>query len=252
MSFLPELLFENNLPSFIFSQGSQTTQNSQTIQNSQNSFPLENVYDPFTVYLNNEIYSTFHHWNITRYSLFHELISLIISQKIRFKIGRNIRRNLYIKLNLAINQSMFPQHLRAFSDKDYREICMPEDKIEIIKCILANVPDDFWNINYYIHHEIIFNTLQKIPGIGPWTISSLKIKLTPKIYPNILLTSDKWISDRLNELRPEFQKSIRNANPYLLSNGISLSEVSLFLWRLTTNSVHKLNNGIKLDKKDFL
>jgi len=187
--------------------------------------------------------NTKQYWDIHhKWSIFHQLISLIISQRIRFSLGRQIRQNLYKYLNLPFGNSLIPLQIRALSDIDYKNIKMPVDKIKIIHNVLDAITDDEWDQDF----ELLITKLEKINGIGSWTISALKIMFYADKYPNILLVSDYWIKSRLSELKPEFKNYI-NAH-----NQINLSNISKFLWRIKPIGIQKLNNNIEISNEDFL
>ena len=187
--------------------------------------------------------NTKQYWDIHyKWSIFHQLISLIISQRIRFSLGRQIRQNLYKHLNLPNGNSLIPLQIRTLSDIDYKNIKMPADKIKIIHNVLDAIKDDEWDQDF----ELLLTKLEKINGIGSWTISALKIMFYADKYPNILLISDYWVKSRLSELKPEFKNYI-NAH-----NQINLSNISKFLWRIKPIGIQKLNNNIEISNEDFL
>ena len=208
----------------------------------------------WNLYLNDILNYTKQYWDIhSQYTLFHHLISLIISQKIRFETGRKIRQNLYRYLNLEFGSSITAPQIRQLTDLDFQRICISNDKVRIIRTILTQIPDFEWNktitkgFDTITEIDATFNSLQKISGIGPWTISSLKIMLYSSIYSNILLTSDKWIAARISELRPELKNVVNQSN-----YAVNLSEVSKFLWRIKPDGIRKFNAGIMLGREDFL
>jgi 3-methyladenine DNA glycosylase/8-oxoguanine DNA glycosylase len=181
------------------------------------------------------------YWDIhQKWSLFHQTISLVISQRIRFSLGRQIRQNLYRFLGLEYGYSITPAQIRALSSNDYKTICMPKNKIAIITNIIRNIGDEEWNMDF----DNLLIKLEKINGIGPWTISALKIMFHSNKYPNIFLTSDKWIESRFSELNLDLKTVVKNAP--------NLSNVSKFLWRIKPSGVQKLNNLQQLTADDFL
>jgi len=208
-------------------------------------------------YCNKVIMETKVYWCIPKYTLFHELISTIISQQVSFFSGRETRKRLYTELQLKVGESMTPQKLRILTPEQLFRIRIPDNKMIIIGDIINNITDDFWGLAMCNigHLNRLFSILENIKGIGPWTINSLKMKLFTNIYPNILLFSDKWIVDRYNRLRPDLQKcisSLTNTDCYIVPNGVCTSEISLFLWRVHTHGIDKFNNGLPLGKDDFV
>jgi hypothetical protein len=117
---------------------------------------------------------------------------------------------------------------------------MPKNKIAIITNIIRNIGDEEWNMDF----DNLLIKLEKINGIGPWTISALKIMFHSNKYPNIFLTSDKWIESRFSELNLDLKTVVKNAP--------NLSNVSKFLWRIKPSGVQKLNNLQQLTADDFL
>lgn len=205
-------------------------------------------------YLTGAVESTRQYWDIHhKFTLFHQLISLIISQRIRFDKSRKIRQNLYIHFNLPVGTSLTSIQIKQLTNFDFQKIGISNDKVNIIRNVLNFVPDNEWDkiiaYNCYTVDDLenIFTRLSNISGIGPWTISSLKIMFYSNIYSNILLTSDKWISCRIAELRPELRNLVDQTN-----STINLSELSKFLWRITPKGIEKLNCGVTLSQSDFL
>lgn len=189
--------------------------------------------------INNYINKTDKYWLIPQKSLFHNTISLLTSQKIKFSESRNIRKNLY-KLN-QYNDEFSINIFKNLTNDDFLNCGLSSNIIEVIKKV----------IDLELNNILTIETLQNIKGIGIWTIKSLKIM--NNLDDNVILYEDYWIRQRLSEL-VKSNKILTQSECKKLFTGSStnLSEISKFLWRITKNGTHKIINNLELSKNDFL
>lgn len=119
-------------------------------------------------------------YKLKHYGIFHQTISLIISQKISFSSSRKIRQKMF--------ELIFPE--KEFTVKNISNITkdtlisfgIDENKYETILNILKL---DNSNENQWI------TKISKIKGIGSWTIKCLKIMFN--IDNDLFLYEDLWI-----------------------------------------------------------
>lgn len=173
-------------------------------------------------------------WNLPKKTLFHNLINLVISQKISFAEGRKIRQNLYKKIN---NYEITKEIIKNLTDIDFKKCGMDNNKIEVVKKIIEE-------------ENLTITSISKIKGIGPWTIKSLKILNDES---GIFLSEDYWIRKRLKELyNKEKIPSIKEAELLVKDVDCDKSHISKFLWRIKPQGIEKIKNNINLEKNDFL
>jgi 3-methyladenine DNA glycosylase/8-oxoguanine DNA glycosylase len=178
-------------------------------------------------------------WQTKQYSIYHNTISLIISQKIAFQIGRKIRQNLF---DLIKENEFTKENIKVLTDLQLVNIglCLPKINTirEISKCIT-------------IDHNKYINDISKIKGIGNWTIKCLKI-LNLNLS-NIFLSEDLWIRKRVSELiKVNMILTQKQCDNVVLNSQINKSILTKFLWRITPHGIIALQNNIELKRDHFL
>jgi 3-methyladenine DNA glycosylase/8-oxoguanine DNA glycosylase len=163
--------------------------------------------------------------------LYHELISLIISQRISFKKSRDIRMKIYEKIGSYV---------------------FTKDKLFSINLIETGLDVDKIHLIRNINENVSFNDLKAIPGIGIWTIKSLKAKLL--LDDDIFLSEDFYIRTHLKILfKLDKVPIISEANKLIKGRWEGYkTHVSLFLWRLRHESTDKLIQNQELTQQDFI
>lgn len=178
--------------------------------------------------------TTEEYWNLPSKSIYHECISLIISQRIAFKDSRRIRKSLYEK----IGDSEFTYHnLRSFSETELYNLGVTVS----VQNVIFSIPEDITD----------FDDLKEIRGIGDWTVNALKIKCTDE---DIFLSEDLWIRKHIRLLLDlESTPTIAMVKRYISEHvPYNRSILTKFLWRLKHVSIKKLKTGIQLTKEDFI
>lgn len=191
--------------------------------------------------LTNEILEqTKQFWKINEHTIFHNTISLVISQKVSFNIGRNIR----IKLFELIGSSEFTKdNISQLSDCEMQNIGLDKNKIILVKLIIR--------INKKNNLEFL-NELLNLKGIGKWTIKALQIlNLNDS---NIFLSEDLWIRKRLSELIGiKSVLTIKDCDNLVnFDCKINKSNLTRFLWRIKPEGIIALKNKQLLCIDHFL
>ena len=183
------------------------------------------------------IHETKKWWFKESKGLFHETISLIIGQKIRFVEANRIRKSIYelqSKLSKDTEDKFKPELIAQIITKP--EFKVLGQKITIIQEIikLSDIKEIF---------------TKKIAGVGPWTINALKIY---NGVSNIFLANDKWIRNRLSQLNGIAKLTEKEAKNLIKNWDIDKSLLTRFLWRIKESGVSKILSNKQLDKEDFL
>jgi 3-methyladenine DNA glycosylase/8-oxoguanine DNA glycosylase len=180
-------------------------------------------------------------WQIKQYSIYHNTISLIISQKVSFQIGRKIRQKLF---DLVKENEFTKENIGVLTNTQLVDIglCMPKINTihEISKYTKVIIDNDKYLDNIF-----------KIKGIGIWTIKCLKILNLES--SNIFLSEDLWIRKRVSELtKSKITLTQKQCDNVIFDLQINKSILTKFLWRITPNGIIALQNNIELTKDHFL
>ena len=188
--------------------------------------------------LNEYMNKTKEFWTLKPKTLFHNAISLLTSQKIKFSESRAIRKKLY-----ELNENREEYCPKIFSVLKYSNFknCGLEDNI--INCMFKVIELEKAN-------NLTIDNLQQIKGIGPWTIKSLKIM--NNLDDDIFLYEDYWIRQRLSELVKSDKILTQCECKKNMSGYKNLSNISKFLWRINKKGTHKILNNEELNKDDFV
>jgi 3-methyladenine DNA glycosylase/8-oxoguanine DNA glycosylase len=182
------------------------------------------------------------YYKLKEYPIFHQVISLIISQKISFSQGRLIRKNIFNH----INEEFFTKNnLEKINPDQFTKFGLDDAKIKIISNII--------NIEYKNNEDFI-TKISNIKGIGPWTIKSLKIMFDLKFDPseNEFLFEDLWIRKRVSELL-KIEKVITQSECKNISNCIKNKRIkSIFFWRIKPEGIKKILKNENLKREDFV
>lgn len=187
------------------------------------------------------------YWTMPKKTLFHNTISLIISQKIPFHEGREIRQKLFSELG---KYDIIYDEFKKISNNKLKEIGISETKINCIEIVIKLFEDchDDDNIN-------IITKLALVKGIGSWTIKSLYILSNLDEYNDIFLIEDYWIRKQIKILyglnKVPSEKEVREMDIMKPWKG-NQSNISRFLWRLKTEGAIAIINGVSLERHHFL
>lgn len=166
-------------------------------------------------------------WNFTPRGLYHETVSLILSQMVNLTLSRQIRSDLYILLDSNI---ITYDNIRKINKELLLRIGITEKKLKTIEQI-PNCLDNNRLTNEYLEE------ISKIKGIGKWTINGLKMIYC---YEDIYLSSDKYINKiisillNINNITEDEIKYIWEF--HLNSNKRNFS---MFFWRIKTKSLKR-------------
>jgi 3-methyladenine DNA glycosylase/8-oxoguanine DNA glycosylase len=177
------------------------------------------------------------YWSLKEKSLFHNLISLITSQKIKFSQSREIRKKLYLLNNGA--DEYCPKIFSNITLTEFKNCGLEPDIINVIISVIK------------LEDNLNLDTIKNIKGIGPWTMKALRIM---NYSSNEFLYEDYWIRQRLSEIlsnskiltQSECKKFIGQIK---LNN---LGEISKFLWRINRKGTKKFVLNEDLSRDDFL
>jgi 3-methyladenine DNA glycosylase/8-oxoguanine DNA glycosylase len=198
-------------------------------------------------YLTNDILTkTKQYWNIHQTkNIFHQTVSLVISQKISFAKSRRARQILYDLIKP--DQEFTSKNLSKIDKSQWLKIGIAESQYASIQNLIK------LDQNNYDNKEWI-EQISKIKGIGPWTIKGLKIMFN--IEPDLFLFEDYWIRSRMTELVSTEIKPIcmSSSNANILSSHWKgyRTLVSLFFWRIKPEGISALKNGIPLTQDYFI
>ena len=150
--------------------------------------------------------------------LFTYLIGLIIGQKIRFSTAQTKRSILY---EITNNYNFEPNDILGLSDNDWNEINIEDMQKNTILRISHLFKNNFKNIT---KNDIL--ELNKIKGIGVWTIQTLLIEygLDYNLFPK----NDKHVNKQLKKYynidECDIESFVEKFAPYK-------SVVFWFLWK---------------------
>lgn len=176
-------------------------------------------------------------YKLKEYPIFHQAISLIISQKITFNKGREIRKKLF---ELTKESCFTKDNLGLLSYDQFKNIGLDDDKIKVI----MNVIDIDCN-----DEEDFIVKISKTKGIGPWTIKSLKIMFD---LDDEFLFEDLWIRKRVSELfkKDNIMSQMECKN---ISDAIENKRImSLFFWKIKPEGIKKILENEELKREDFV
>lgn len=180
------------------------------------------------------------YYKLKQYNIFHQTISLIISQKISFASSKKIRSELF--KNISPDNEFTRENISKISKSKMFDIGIDENKYDVILTIinLGDCDDDDW-----------INQISNIKGIGPWTIKCLEIMFD--ISNDLFLYEDLWIRKRLSELiSSDVILSKKECNQISLHWKGYRTNVSKFFWRIKPEGITAFKNGENLDENHFL
>jgi 3-methyladenine DNA glycosylase/8-oxoguanine DNA glycosylase len=212
-----------------------------------------------------------HLWELPPKPVFHHLASLICSQEVSFNIGRHIRHKLYDLAShhnkegiVTPNFIVMYAHLLPTTGLSVNRIetLVAAAKLTIASIIDYHVEDSKCTVNdvdlldNQTTYDLIDN-YKAVKGIGPWTISGLKV-LTQFVNNNtsktVSLHMDKWIRQRVSELvgKPSIlsEKDVLFIFNSTWPNHQTL--MSYFLWRIKSSGITKMLTGVELTQDDFV
>lgn len=181
-------------------------------------------------------------YNVKKYGLFHQTISLIISQKISFVQSRTIRSEIF-KI-ISPDKEFSRNNLLKIGKDKLISIGIDENKYNVISNII--------NLKQNDDNKLLWlSEIEKIKGIGPWTIKCIKIMFD--IEDDIFLYEDLWIRKRLSELLScDKTLSPKECNQLSSSWKGYRTLVSKFLWRIKPEGITAIKNNKILKENHFL
>lgn len=155
---------------------------------------------------------------------YHNIMSLIISQRIRFSVGQAIRRRIY-----TLQGQGDLTRVTELTGEQRKQVGLSDDKWKIILAFHE----------HYISHGTSCN-VREVKGIGPWTVQSAQIMSGD--YSCGFITTDlavrKWVSKQICPGRLLTQKELQE---HIDDLSLSMSEAGkLFskIWNHTRAQTH--------------
>jgi 3-methyladenine DNA glycosylase/8-oxoguanine DNA glycosylase len=218
-----------------------------------------------------------HFYELPSQPLYHNLICLLLNQRISFQRSRQIRQKLLDKVQevekamVQVYQGDPLKEKEENAESDERIVITAEAMNEltdeqlkligigprIIACIRAvTVLERQGNLN--------FENIDNIPGIGPWTSKAIRIMngtdsllgkslgKTNLRNNNIFLFEDAWIRARLATLIGQSGKVSEKEAERLSQSWPDKTKISRFLWRLKETGAEKMRLGLPLLREDFI
>lgn len=159
---------------------------------------------------------------------FHNVISLILSQRIPFATSRLLRQKIF----RALATSEFTrENIKLLADIPIPGL--PTDKLNLM-LTASTTPD---------------NMMCTMKGIGPWTVNALKVLDGTATQ---ILYEDFWVRQRLSELLDRPTMTIAQAKRIVPPPGMNAALVSMFLWRIKQEGIVALKAGTALERCHFL
>lgn len=214
-------------------------------------------------------------YQVKKNTLYHDLISLIISQRIAFTLGRQIRDKLRKEHEKVYQDGTYRPELVKTLDLKSFGISNPN----MIACI-NHVTDLYvdahpikWPWAELAEVKVAVNSYQKelensklrldeirnISGIGDWTYNALIIMghtSSNQEDSNIFLKEDAWIRKRLAQLVYGKPKSINQKEADTLitdqKEPLNKTKMSQFLWRIKESGINKIRDNKQLLREDFI
>ena len=142
---------------------------------------------------------------------YHNMMSLIISQRIRFTAGQNIRKRIY-----ELQDRSDLNKITELTEDERKKIKLNDQKWQII-------------IAFHKHHEFLkdsglankrLDNYVKVKGIGPWTLNNMRIMtqdyscgfiaedLAVRNELAKILDKDKLTKFEVNEIMSKYEKNL--------------------------------------------
>jgi DNA-3-methyladenine glycosylase II len=185
------------------------------------------------------------YYSIPQKTMYHNAVSLVVSQRISFKASRQIRKKLYEKHGVQTDENIKQTNYdpTIIQNLDLTEIGiggkMAESIMEITSLAIKKSNAD-----------IELTDISSIKGIGPWTINAIKI--LHQMDTNIFLSEDSWIRKRLSQIMGLPTVLTKNQLDKFTENWEHKTQISLFLWRLQNSGVDKMIRCKSLTRDDFV
>lgn len=175
-------------------------------------------------------------WDLESRGIYHEIVSLIISQRIAFSQSRKIRSSIYKKID---SNTMTYDKISSLSGNELKLCGLDNSKISVIRSITNDVSKE---------------QFMEISGIGNWTYKAFLIQTEANENPDILLVEDLWIRNHL--------VTLYDLNPKITAKQVEIlfgdhwtgykTAVTKFLWRLSKTGLLNLKKGLTPTKNDFI
>jgi 3-methyladenine DNA glycosylase/8-oxoguanine DNA glycosylase len=185
------------------------------------------------------------------------VISLVLSQRVRFKVGQAYRRRLFTKVDrdyLTMDD--------VIKNINWEEMKLPNEKLQCIVLLRTKLMSHTkrserkdekttttttTTVTPHPTASDLFSLISNIKGIGPWTKKGFQIMTN--LSDNIWLAEDLYIKRRFQQL------SMMHHGKSLSSLNIpqtKWSNLSRLFWRINDHGIEKMKKGQSLDRTCFL
>jgi 3-methyladenine DNA glycosylase/8-oxoguanine DNA glycosylase len=193
------------------------------------------TYNTITSYIRN---TPTEYYTIPQKTMYHNLISLITSQRISFNVSRQLRKKL---------MDMHPTETTNYDPFVIAKLDLKEIGIGLaMACCIQEVTKIAQSKD-----DLHLSDVTGVKGIGAWTINALKIM--HDLDSNVFLSEDAWIRQRLSQITKSSSNLTKAQCDKLTSKWDNKTKISLFLWRLQKTGADKIANGaLIVAREDFL
>ena len=161
--------------------------------------------------------------------IFHVACGCVVGQQVRFSIGRNIRKELYLKYGHPINKDLILQ-----SDITIKHLTPA--RATLIKQ-MALIDDNRPSLE-------VLTDYASLPYFGQWTYGAVCILLN--LDPHINLSCDSYIRKNI-----KLYANVADCYHYI-AHAKNQTEICYLLWRIKPSSIMKIKNNELLCKEDFI
>lgn len=165
---------------------------------------------------------------------YNDTIGLIIGQRIKFTLARQIRAKLYSYSNGN------PLTWQLIHSLDLKTLGIEESKMNAILA-LPNIDNQVFSYSLFLQWQ---SYISNIKGIGKWTCDALNVMYC---VPRSFITNDSYIKSNVEALGYKY-----DANFFTTLFPGYEREACLLFWRIKKTSVEKLKNNLLLTRDDFL
>jgi len=123
---------------------------------------------------------------VEKRGLYHTIVSLIISQRIRFKVAQRIRSKIYT-LHFRLGEIPSLDNIMMLTEQQRSDVGLSNDKWQIITQF------DHKFINFISNED-----LASIKGIGPWTIQCARIMSGD--YSTGFINTDLYVNNLIKKI----------------------------------------------------
>lgn len=181
---------------------------------------------------------------VPSYSLYHDTISIIISQQFSFVKSREIRNRM---MSLLDGESKFTYNFINFvlsENNLYKSLGITDRKYQILRSI-PDIPDVKYSM---LELENYISYISNIKGIGIWTCNALRVI---NRIPGSYISNDLYINKNLESMLGV--KILKREIEYILNTFFPnhTLQFTILFWRIKKESIEKMIRLEPLTEDDF-